>query len=99
MTWLQHHALQVLAAYYLFSSAVSALPPLPDDAGYWGKWGFTFLHLLAADWKQVLATAKIPQPIPEPGSTLIKTEINQTRVENKTTEVPKETNETKPQDH
>lgn len=82
--YLETHGLEVVAFYMIFSSIVSTMPPLGPDASYWAKWVFGLLHALASDWKQVMAMAKVQIPDQEPNSTVTKTEIKKTVIENKT---------------
>jgi hypothetical protein len=58
--FLETHGIEVVLGYIVFASIVSTMPPLPQNAGYWAKWAFGLLHVLASDWKQVLEIAKIP---------------------------------------
>lgn len=80
---IESHGIEFLIGYFVFSSIVSTMPPLPETASYWAKWAFGLLHALASDWKQVLAMAKVPLPDPEPNSTVTKTVVNQTTIEKK----------------
>jgi hypothetical protein len=39
-----------LLAAYLFSGAMSTMPALPENCGYFTRWGHDWLQFLAANW-------------------------------------------------
>lgn len=58
--FLETHGIEVMIAYYLYISAVSSMPPLPDSAGYYRRWAFQFMHMFAGNWEKVMAALKLP---------------------------------------
>lgn len=49
LVWLNSHGLEVFLAYFLFSVIAGSVPPLPETAGFWAKWGYAILHGLAGN--------------------------------------------------
>lgn len=45
----QHYVVIGAVCWYLFSSAMSQMPPLPENVGWFGKWAHDTLQLLAAN--------------------------------------------------
>lgn len=69
---LSHAALlgwAVAACGYLFSGAMSTMPPLAKDAGYFTVWLHNFAQWAAANWDkrvQLQAQALLQWPAPPP---------------------------------
>ncbi len=53
---IQHHGFDALFVYYLVISVLGTLPPLPDNATYWQKWGYGIAHAICGNAKNVMAT-------------------------------------------
>jgi len=53
---LQHPTFAVLAAYYVFSSAIGALPTPNAASSAFYQWFFGFSHVLAGNIMRVVAT-------------------------------------------
>lgn len=51
-----HPVIWAMSLYYLFSSAVGAMPTPKQGSGAFYQWAFTFSHILAANAARVVAT-------------------------------------------
>ena len=57
--WAQTHGLELLLVYIVFSALVGSMPVLSANAGYYSKWVYQFLHLLALNLRHVIETNKM----------------------------------------
>lgn len=71
MTKLIHSPMFWVTLMYIYNSAVSTMPPLPEGASYWARWAYGAVHALAANWDKVMAmrngaqTQTTPPPPPK----------------------------------
>lgn len=52
--FLDTHGILVLVGYYLVICTLGTLPPLPDNATYWQKWGFGVAQAICGNAKNVM---------------------------------------------
>lgn len=64
-----HGYLDGWVAWWIFSAFVKTMPPLPWNAGYFARWSYAALHLLAANIPEVQAAMKGPQAPPSEAKT------------------------------
>lgn len=50
--WQAHSTVILLAAGWLFSAAMSTMPPLPENAGFVATWVYKFLQAVAANFSK-----------------------------------------------
>lgn len=62
VAWINSHGVETIIAYLAFATLVGSMPPLPDGAGYWSRWGYSFLHMAAMNWRSALNLLKLPVP-------------------------------------
>lgn len=55
-----HSYLYGALGMWVFSALVSAMPALPDNAGYGWRWAYGFLHALSANLDKLKATISPP---------------------------------------
>lgn len=47
--WIDHNALALMAAWYVFSAVVSGMPQPAETSGVGYRWAYHSLHILAGD--------------------------------------------------
>ncbi len=47
--WIDHNALALMAAWYVFSAVVSGMPQPAEASGVAYRWAYHSLHILAGD--------------------------------------------------
>jgi hypothetical protein len=47
--WIESHGFEMLAFAWIFSGAMSVMPPLSSTAGWWTKWLHDILQLFGAN--------------------------------------------------
>lgn len=50
--WHAHSTAISLTAAWLFSAAMSTMPPLSDKAGFWATWIYKFMQAVAANFSK-----------------------------------------------
>ncbi len=50
--WHTHQTTIALALGWLFSAAMSTMPPLSSNAGFFGTWVYKFLQAIAANFNK-----------------------------------------------
>lgn len=56
MNWIEHHGVESLLLYALFSAIVGGMPTPADDAGVFYRWVFGTFNLLSASVARLVAT-------------------------------------------
>lgn len=56
MNWLEQHGVLLVAAYWVFSAAVGAMPPPTPASSTLYLWLHGFLHILAGNIAQVISS-------------------------------------------
>lgn len=51
-----------LLAAFLYSGAMSTMPPLPKDAGFLLRWAHDWLQFTAANWNRVADAGRAAAP-------------------------------------
>lgn len=87
--YVETHGVEFIIAYMGFAALVSSMPALPDNAGYWSRWIYGFLHLAASNLRGAMAVMKLDIPQLDPNSVTTTTVINTKKVIN-TTDKPVE---------
>ena len=54
--FIEHHGIECLVGYYFLISVLGTMPPLPDTASYWQKWGYAAAHAFCGNIKQLAAS-------------------------------------------
>lgn len=49
----EHRAWFILGAFWFISWAADSIPPLPKGAGFFQRWAYNALHILAANLSRV----------------------------------------------
>lgn len=47
-----HQTIILLALGWLFSAAMSTMPPLSSQAGFWATWMYKFMQAIAANFQK-----------------------------------------------
>jgi hypothetical protein len=58
LEWVRHNPLITLLGYWVLSSLVGSLPPLPSTAGFFAQWAYMFMHLFAGNVRALAAIAQ-----------------------------------------
>lgn len=63
--YIEHHGwFDGFILLWIFTALVNTMPPLPTNAGYFQRWAYAALHLIAANIQEMKAATKIPPPGP-----------------------------------
>lgn len=60
--WIESHGFETIISYMVFAALVGSMPPLPETAGYWERWGYAALHALSMNLRSALQSVKVPIP-------------------------------------
>ncbi len=64
--YIETHGFEILISYYVLISILGTLPPLPDTATYWQRWGFAIAHAICGNAKSVMASLNQPIAVEKP---------------------------------
>lgn len=82
MNWIEHHGIETLLIYALYSAIVGGMPTPGDASGVMYRWTFGTLNLLSASFARIVATqfpaSKVGQALQgaQPVQPVVVAEVN-----------------------